>query len=223
MADDDGLIREIDEEYRRERLNEAWRNFGRYILAITAVILLTTISYVGWQEYRRHMSATLTTQLLQAEKEQQQKNLDSAELLLKNIAQEQHATIPPIAGLWLLQLEAEKKDPDFDAVQDFTPSLAPYDNYSQLIMAAHGTAVTEELVEPGKAFRLTAMEIEAVKALKAGNMNEAHSLFTSIAEAVETPDSMRQRATLLLDTVLKDAQENESEKQTSKETSNDAG
>ena len=45
----ESLLREIDEDLRRERYGELWRRFGVYIVAAIIVLLIGIAGYQFWQ------------------------------------------------------------------------------------------------------------------------------------------------------------------------------
>ena len=49
---DDGLLREVEEELRRERLEKIWKQYGTYILAAAAVIVLGVLGFKYWESHR---------------------------------------------------------------------------------------------------------------------------------------------------------------------------
>ena len=54
MADTgDQLLREIDEDLKREQWLKLWRAYGRYVAAVAALLVIFVIAFVGWREYRQ--------------------------------------------------------------------------------------------------------------------------------------------------------------------------
>ena len=49
---DDGLLREVEEELRRERLEKIWKQYGTYIIAGAAVIVLGVLGFKYWESHR---------------------------------------------------------------------------------------------------------------------------------------------------------------------------
>ena len=53
---DDGLLREVEEELRRERLEKIWKQYGTYFIAAAGVIVLGVLGFKYWENhapYRR--------------------------------------------------------------------------------------------------------------------------------------------------------------------------
>ena len=49
---DDGLLREVEEELRRERLEKIWKQYGTYIIAAAAAIVFGVLGFKYWESYR---------------------------------------------------------------------------------------------------------------------------------------------------------------------------
>ena len=45
------IIQEIDEDIRKERYQRLWKQYGVYLIALCAVVVLGTAGYKGWQAY----------------------------------------------------------------------------------------------------------------------------------------------------------------------------
>src|SRR5262245_35720583 len=45
------IIREVDEELRRERFEKLWRKYGTYALGLAALVVLAVAGYIQWQHY----------------------------------------------------------------------------------------------------------------------------------------------------------------------------
>jgi hypothetical protein len=54
MADTDNLIREVNEEIRRERLLRMWEQYGTYIIAVAVLIVAAAAGYRYWDYSRTH-------------------------------------------------------------------------------------------------------------------------------------------------------------------------
>ena len=49
---DDGLLREVEEELRRERLEKIWKQYGTYIFAAAAAIVFGVLGFKYWESHR---------------------------------------------------------------------------------------------------------------------------------------------------------------------------
>ena len=53
MADqqDDGLLREIDEELRQEQAQKLWKTYGKYVIAVAVAVVAVVAGYQGYRAY----------------------------------------------------------------------------------------------------------------------------------------------------------------------------
>jgi hypothetical protein len=49
---DDGLLREVEEELRRERLEKLWQQYGTYFIAAAVFVVLAVLGYKYWENSR---------------------------------------------------------------------------------------------------------------------------------------------------------------------------
>jgi len=56
------IIREVDEELRRENFEKLWRKYGSYALGLAALIVLGVAGYYKWQDYTAHQRETRAVQ-----------------------------------------------------------------------------------------------------------------------------------------------------------------
>jgi hypothetical protein len=49
---DDGLLREVEEELRRERLEKIWKDYGTYILGAAAAIVVGVLGFKYWESHQ---------------------------------------------------------------------------------------------------------------------------------------------------------------------------
>jgi len=49
---DDGLLREVEEELRRERLEKIWKEYGTYVIAAAVAVVLAVMGYKYWESQR---------------------------------------------------------------------------------------------------------------------------------------------------------------------------
>ncbi|MGB5799277.1 MAG: tetratricopeptide repeat protein, partial [Mesorhizobium sp.] len=64
---DDNFIREVNEEFRKERIKALWDRYGAVVVAAIVLILVGTAGYVGyryWDETRANASGDAYSQAL---------------------------------------------------------------------------------------------------------------------------------------------------------------
>ena len=53
---DESLFREVDEEVRRQKLQDIWDRWGNIFIAVSVAVILVVAGYKGWQ-YWEHRQA----------------------------------------------------------------------------------------------------------------------------------------------------------------------
>lgn len=203
----DSLMREVDDEVRRERLQRFWKTFGTYVVGASVLILLLTVGAVGWQSYKKSRQAELTSQLLAAQRALTDNRTQEAEGLLKGVVKANDPSLSALAEIRLKELylrEDKTKDAEATAV-----SLMKYDGdtdafgwFSEMLGADEKKLA--ELNNEANPFRATAREMLAIRYLEKKDFAAARTLLTSIRDDAETPPTMKERASLLLSTVAED-------------------
>lgn len=49
------IFREIEEELRRESLQQLWKRYGNFIIALAVIIVIATAGVMGWRAYRERV------------------------------------------------------------------------------------------------------------------------------------------------------------------------
>lgn len=56
------IFHEVEEEVRRERLEKLWKQYGDYIIAGAAVIIIAAAGFLLWQRYQENRRATASAE-----------------------------------------------------------------------------------------------------------------------------------------------------------------
>lgn len=204
------LIREVEEDLRRENLEKLWRKYGSYALVAAVLIVLTVAANVGWQHYSasqrdgRARGYEAALNLVAAEDAKAQESLQA-------VAQGSDG-YAALARLHAAALKAEAGDID-GAVATYEQLAAdssvdrPLRDLSLILLAAR-TADTADpaqltqrlqpLTDAANPWRYSALEITALLARRAGDAEKAQQILTGLADDLNAPRALRQRATELL-------------------------
>ncbi|MGH6882372.1 MAG: tetratricopeptide repeat protein [Hypericibacter sp.] len=206
MAD---IFKEVEEDLRREKFEQLWQRYGRWVIALAVVVVLGTAGSVAWQRYQQHREAQLAEQYgaTIALTDPSTGDLAKADAALANIA-DAGGGYGALASLERAAVKAKAGDIDgaakiYDAMaaDSGTPSalrdLAKLLKVMRLVESGDPAALTAELaplMAPENPWRFTATELTAILALKSGDQKHATELFTQLADDQAAPSSLRARA-----------------------------
>ncbi len=215
MSEEDALLREVDEELRREQLEKLWKRYGNWFIAFSFGIVAAVAGYKGWQYYQ--------TKQAQAAGEAYASALDllvtgkqeEGRLKLTALAEGSHKGAAALARLKLAALDAKAgkiKDAIalYEKVEKDESLDLPLRNAARIRHAwlIVDTADHESLKKllggldvPGSPWRAAAWEILALSAWRAGDLKTARNLAEKILLDPETPPGARQRARILMETI----------------------
>lgn len=207
------FIREVDEELRRENWEILWKKYGKFAIAAALALVLGTAAVVGWREYDRIQRRAAGDRFgaVIAEVENTPQPAKAADLLASYIS-DAPAGYGMLARLREAKLRADAGDREtavglYDSlaadssVEPLFRDLAAL--YSVRMQIEDGdpaalNARLSTLAAEGNPWRYTARELQAVLALKGGDVAGARGIFTSLADDMDAPDSLRSRATEML-------------------------
>ncbi len=200
MAEEDSLIREVNEAVRQERWQTLWKNTGRYVIAASGIIVVATIGYVIWQNSTEARHEDTTAKLHAAITLVEEGKSFQAREQLEALSQSSDTSLAMLADVWLVKLKHQAGKTEEAATM--AKALAEKSGYDAVYrdLAVFYTDNVEET--PTGAFRHSAIEKQAVAALKTQDLKLAASHYHTLANDNDTPPSMRSRAQFLLQTKL---------------------
>ncbi len=207
------IIREVDEELRREDWEKVWQKYGRFVIAGAVGIVLATAAVVGWRAYDESQRiaegerfAAAVAQVENAERP------DQAAEIMAALAADAPAGYATLARFREAKYRADAGDRPaaialYDslasdtAVEPMLRDLATL--YSVRMQIAGGdpaalTARLAPLTEEGNPWRYSAGELTAVLALVAGDTEAARRTYAPLADDPGSPESLRARAAEML-------------------------
>jgi hypothetical protein len=200
------FIREVDDEYRRDRVLAFWTRYG---LVIGLIALICLAGWGGWRylAYREHQ--TLLSQTQKMEEPLAFSREAKPEETIRVLSELEGEATGPVKGMALLRragelakTNGEEAAKAFDeAARETTLSLT-LRQWAQLRASAlrlDGEAsaaalqVLETLATPTHPWRHQARELLGVAALKRGDMKEASRWLNAITVDRQTPPSLKGR------------------------------
>lgn len=204
------IFQEVEEEVRRERLEQLWRRYGSYVIAAAAFAVAATAALTGWRAYSDRLQAERAREFI------------AASALLETSPREAAQAFEVIAGksgsyavlARFRQAEAELRRGDvkqaaaiYDSIaadsgattrlRDLAALKSAYLNADTLSLADLRARLAPVMRADG-AWRHLARELLAFAALKAGERKTAIEDFRALSEDPTAPGGVRSRAVTML-------------------------
>jgi hypothetical protein len=211
--DDDRFVREVNEELRRERMQNLWKRFGLLGIGVAVLVVIAVAGYQGWTYYQASVAASngdaFTAALEQLEGDNPEAGLEALTAIAADgtpayaaLAQLRAGNEQAKAGnldqaLALFnEVSGKSSAPDF--LQDFATLRA-----GQIMVDTatldEVTAKLQNLTNDGSAYRFSANEAVALAAYKAGEYEQAQTGFEALVNTQGSPRALAQRANIMLE------------------------
>lgn len=202
------IIREVDEELRRERLANIWKKHGGLIVFAVFLVVAATAGWRGYEYYAERQAEAASERYAAAQKlAADAAKTDEAIAAFNAIAADAPAAYRLLArfsaAAELGQKDSKAGAAAFDAIANDTAveqlmrEIASIRGAALVVDSADVAEMQKRLapaLAQGSAFRHSANELLALAHLRAGNQAEAQKLFLLLAFDPETPPGMRNRA-----------------------------
>ncbi len=209
---DDGFLRELEEELRRERLEKIWRQYGTYIIVGALLVVFGVLAY-KYVENRRIVAAeTSGARYEDALTLANDGKEGSAAKEFEKIAADGAGGYRALAKLQLAgallkegkksealaAYEALAKEADADALlRDYASLQAAAVRLGEADFTEMQNRLTPLMGEESP-WRYSAREMLGLAAYKAGNATDARSILTPLLVDQKTPQSLAERAQIVL-------------------------
>jgi len=209
---DDGLLREVEEELRRERLEKIWKQYGTYVIAAAAVVVIGVAGFKYWESHRAAQAQSSGARYEDALLLLNDKKDGSAEKEFEKIAADGVGGYRGLAQLQLAGLLAKQgKKAEALAAYD---ALAANNSADSMLrdfarLQAGGLRIGEAdftdienrltpLMADNSPWRYSARELLGLAAFKAGKTSEARMILTPLFVDQQTPQSVTERAQIVM-------------------------
>jgi hypothetical protein len=201
------IFREVEEEVRRERFEQIWKQYGDYIIAGVALIIIAIAGYELWQRYetnqRMKASETFFAAQQLAESGDFSKATPAFAVLAKD-APNGYAEMARLSQAGALLVAGQR----IEAVAIYK-SIAADDSgpIGSLALIRAGWALAADaphadlemllapVTSPTSPWRHSAAEILAYSDFHVGDLKKAQAEFQAIADDKDAPETMRHRVT----------------------------
>ena len=212
---DSGLLREIDEELRHERIKSLAKAYGKYVFAVAVILIGGVGGYKGWQNYDQNLRMEETSAYIRAVTLADDGDPAGAAEAIEKMVASGSGSIDEFADLRRAGFLAESGDKAGaeavyralagDQANDADVRALASINLGALLLDSGDSSGARIAVLPfnqaGNPWMLMAREIIALADLESGDIESARTILDEIAVAEDTPRGLRERALLLLNTL----------------------
>lgn len=215
----DTFLREVDEELRRDRVNDFVTRYGTWIIA-GALALLAAVGGWMWYNHSKNVAAgELSAKVIRADGQLTQNNPGDAAATIDELVASDHVAYR-VAGLFL-RANAQEATNAIPAAIETLKSIvndgeAPQPFRDAALMRQtqleFDTLPPEQVIErlrpfvqPGNAWHGTAGELTAIALLRQNKPQEAGRVFEAVARDKAVPETIRQRVIQFVSTLGIDA------------------
>jgi len=210
---DTGLLREIDEELRKEHYASLWARFGKLIIAAVVLLVTSVAGYKGWQTYDISQRTEFGQQFSRASAAAANGDLVAAQDQFSALADQGTAGYQILAKLRTAALLAQSGDfssaaASYRAIATGADTPTDYRDLALTLASINGLNAGEtpsvivdglsSVIVDDNPWRHTAREIVALATLEMGNRDEALDILTALSSDNEAPAGVRNRAQELI-------------------------
>jgi hypothetical protein len=210
----DSLLREIDEDLRRERYEKLWKRYGSYLIGAGLLLVVGVAGFKIWN-YQDELSRADAAQKLASAMQLAASDRPLAEEKLQRLIKEAPAGYAMLAGFQHAALLADSGDRQAarTVYQDLQRPASPALYRDLAIILDAMTAIAGEalpldadairdslqpLVVDDNSWRFSARELMAIIDWRSGRTGEARGRLTALAADAQAPSDVRGRAQQLL-------------------------
>jgi hypothetical protein len=215
----DIFVREVDENLRRDRMNELAKKYSGWITAALVLFLGAVGGFIYWQNHRVEQSGKQVEQLSQVFADVGSGKTSAAPKQLDELANSGSKAVRASAlftraALALQQNDVKLATAKYREIAGDDGLPKPYRDAALIRQTAlefdslkpeEVIARLKPLAEPGNPWVGSAGEMTAMALIKQGKKNEAGQLFARIARDKQVPETMRARAVQIASTLGVDA------------------
>lgn len=207
----DELLREIEQDIRRERTTALWKKIGPPIAAVALVIVAGAAAFVAWREYQASTMAASGDAYAQALDVARQGDAGGAAAAFLQLEQEAAGGYRDLAALRaatslaaagddagaLSALQRVAATGDSDVVRDIAALRAAV-LLLDADLAREAIETLLPLTEPGGSQRLSALEILGAARLRVGDTEGARGAWQQVLDDAAAQPAQRSRVEILL-------------------------
>ncbi|HVA13839.1 MAG TPA: tetratricopeptide repeat protein [Stellaceae bacterium] len=202
------IFREIDEELRRDSLEQLWKHYGKYIMVLAIAIVIATAAVMGWRAYQNKQREAQGVQYAAAlDLAHQGKDADAA-AAFASLAQKADSGRAVLARLEAAASQVNLGDvpgaiADYDRIAADHSADPAFRDAATMLSARYTLDKGDPQTVIAKLQPLTvatspwhglALEMTALAEMKAGENAKARGDFDALAKDATVAPGVRQRA-----------------------------
>jgi hypothetical protein len=216
---DEAFLREVDDDLRRERMENFAKTYGKWLIAAVVVFLIAVAGYLYWQKKQQEKASAQSEELMSIYNDIGAGKTDAAKKRLQPLESANCDLVRSLAFLTEAAIALDANDRDtalakYKAVSADKGLPDPYRNLALIratslefdkLKPEEVISRLEPLTKPGNPWFGSAGELTAMAYIKQGHNDQAGRLFAAIAADKQVPDTMRSRAVQIAGTLGVDA------------------
>jgi hypothetical protein len=215
MAD---IFQEVEEDLRRDRAEKAWKKYGKYVIALAVLVIVSVGGWRGLEWYRLQQSEAAGARFEDALELARAGKTAEAEAAFAALAKEAPAGYMVLArfrtAAEIARRDAAEGVKAFGALAGDPTIGSLLQDLAKLRIAfievdskayAELQPVLEPMAAPTSAWRHCARELLGLSAWKAKDFTNASKWFLAVTADPDVPSTMRQRAEVMLQLISADA------------------
>ena len=208
------IFREVDEELKQDRYEKMWRQYGKFVIDGAVLVVAAVAGWKAWESHQTSQRHAEGKKFAVAAALMQDGKAPEASAAFAQLAAEAGSGYGVLARFYQASIVAKGGDAagairiydsvaDDGNVPDSMRELATVLGALQALRVPSIDAATiEKKIQPmtgaGKAYRHIALEIMAITAQRAGDMEKARSSYRAIVDDPASPPGIRARASQML-------------------------
>lgn len=217
----DPFFREVDENYRREQLENFGKKYGVWIVAALVLLLAAIGGWLYWQNQQQQQAAQQSEELSAVYADIAAGRMDNVPQRLEQL-ETSHSEVVRASALLTqaaVALERNNRQAAIGSYRELADDDGMADVYRNLATIRLTTlefdalqpeqviARLQPLAQPGQPWFGSAAELTAFAHMREGRNEQAGRLFAAIAADRQVPESIRSRAVQIAGTLGVDASE----------------
>jgi hypothetical protein len=191
----DTLIREVDEELRRDRMRKLWRQGGPWVIGAAVAVVLAVAGYEGWTWWQKNQAARSSDQFYAATQVADGTDVAAAKKALDDVIAQGSGGYPMLAQFReAALLSSQGKTDEAVAAYDALASSINNTHLRELALVLGANLLIDkgdvQAVEqrvggsltPASPMRNAAREVMGLTQYKAGKLDDAMKSFEAILE-----------------------------------------